>query len=260
MERRGRLARTAGFSRLDSTARPLSRIEELRLTPAACQAPDQLASSRLKPAVRAVRLVALVVAIGSTSFAQDSRPDAARRLHELVDRRIDELRAELHREIDAALKPDSGRLPSYSGGAVAWGISVGPVSDEFRYLHRIAAGEGIRVIGVSPVPGDDRLPVKVGDVVLRVNSHPIRSLTELEGALAIWSNPTADVFHEIPVCEVIRNGERTEFGTLRPLPATETAAQMVDRLWDEAVRNAIKTGVEEVRPGQPVPESQPARK
>ena len=40
----------------------------------------------------------------------------------------------------------------------------------------------------------------------------------------------------------------------------ETASQMVDRIWEEAVRDAMKNGLEAIRTDPNVAESQPVRK
>jgi hypothetical protein len=179
--------------------------------------------------MRAAALLAAAL-VTAAATAQDSRPDAAA-LHRLVDRRIEELRAELHKDIDEAL----GRtcLPGDRFDA-SLGVTSQAVSEEFRAVHRLAPGSGRRIESVIAGGWAQKLGLVRGDVVVgcRIESS-------------------------YPTVRLIRSNEHVTVVAPR---AEETAGQMVDRLWDQAVRDAMKGSFEEVRPRNPVSESQPVPK
>jgi len=185
-----------------------------------------------------MRLAAVMTAaiVTASALAQDSRADAAR-LHELIDRRIEELRAELHREIEA----EFGRHTlSADALAAALAVTLRPVSGEFRELHRLGTDPAHRIESVRPGGRAEALRLSRGDVILAAE----------------------DVETFYPTVRLIRLNERLVLpmrGVLAA-PAIETASQMVDRLWDKAVRDAMKGGFEEIHPRNPVSESQPRPK
>jgi hypothetical protein len=189
--------------------------------------------------------VFVLAALGpGPSSAQDSRPtDVARRLHEIVDQKIEALRAELHREIDNALRDDSEAFRSMTPSElrqlapeIPSGLKLAPepASAEFHELHRLLPpGTARRIDAVVPGSQAERLGFLVGDFFL--------------GAWLRGANPSARVIRRNVLLDPTRE-------------PTETAGQMVDRMWDEALRNAMKSGFEAVRTDQPGPDSRPVRK
>jgi hypothetical protein len=175
--------------------------------------------------------------------AQDSRPSETERLKALVDRRIEELRAELHREIDAALRDDSdfyGSMTLREIRELRCEIPAGlklasvPASAEFHEVHGLFPGTARRVNAVDPGSQAERLGILAGDVLLGA-----RDLSSV--------NPTV---------RVIRRNERLD-PTRQP---SESASQMVDRMWEEAVKKAVESDRDGLRIEKNVQESQPARK
>jgi hypothetical protein len=220
---------------------------------------SRFGSSRLKPAV----LAASALILATLTFAQDSRPsdDAARRLHELVDQTLEQLRAELHREIDAVRQGDEYRsytlkemrelvrrrtldelkeLTTAVGqepvNQIPTGMKLVPASTEFHEVHGLAPGAASRVDAVLPGSQAERLGIRPGDFFL-------------------WARGLRSIR---PVVAVIRWNERIN-PVAEPAPS-ETAREMVDRMWDEAVQKTLKNGVEIVPVGAGVSESQPVRK
>jgi hypothetical protein len=192
--------------------------------------------------------------------AQDSRPDVARRLHDLIDQRIEALRAELHRAIDEAMRPPEEIL----------GMKLRPVSEEFRELHRLPQGCGLRVEN-GPVTIETgnrkKFLVEKGDVLVESNG-PIGRASHLRG-FGIYGTGKWDGL------TLIRKGEwlswhssepesvrriQSPASLLYPPAPTETASQMLDRLWDDAVKKAVEGDLQGLRIEKNVQESQPARK
>jgi hypothetical protein len=184
---------------------------------------------RAQPAVRGLSFAVL---ISGVLAAQESRPDAARRLHEIVDQKIEALRAELHREIDKAFKIDASGANDWFEPPAGLELAPAPASAEFHAVHRLRPGIARRVEAVAPGSEAQRRGILAGDVFLRA-----------PGVIG-------------GIYRVIRRNEIIDPGPARE----ETTAQMVDRMWDEAVQKQLRSGLEPIRTGQSVPESQPVRK
>lgn len=92
-----------------------------------------------------------------------------------------ELRAKLG-EYESA----SGRTPTSSGsrpGTGRLGITVEPVTPEAAARLRIPANEGLLIGDVEPDGPGASAGLLRGDVILEVNRKPVRSVSDLEGAL-----------------------------------------------------------------------------
>lgn len=161
---------------------------------------------------RSVGIILALVVLAPATAAQDSRTDLANRLKALVDARLADLRTELHREIDAALTPSNDL-----------GIEVQAASEEFRQLHRLPDGCGVRVASATPgCRAGRQLGLSPGDVVIFASSGKgpsrwVSSVADIETVLReageTWATASA---------MVIRKGERVVTAT--PLsPGSETA-------------------------------------
>jgi hypothetical protein len=193
-----------------------------------------------------VTVCLLALAAGAPcALAQDPVDGLAERLKSLIDRRLDEVRAELHREIDAAL----------SGPESVPGLTTRRVSAEFCELHRLPQGSGLVVEAVD----GDGWSVRPGDVIVGIAGKPVRGPRDLAWKVAVPA--------EILLADVVRKGERQLMiweSPERQLVASssadrqpETADQMLDRLWQKALKKTVETGIEPVAPQNPLPESSP---
>lgn len=179
----------------------------------------------------------------------DAQDDRAERLKAFVDRRLAELRSEIFREIDAAFDD------------AASDVALEPVSAEFRELHRLPAGAGARVIATPSVSDSESL--QLGDVVVTLGNATIGTTGDLDRAFA--QTRTAG---RVAILEVIRRAERTlvlhpvaGVGVVKTEPTTpETADQMLDRLWNKAVREHAQVALEPIGPGLGGAESRPSEK
>jgi hypothetical protein len=194
-----------------------------------------------------------VVAAGGQSIAQD---DAAERLKALVDRRIEELRFELHRAIDLAFAKDRLVAPLV--------IELAPVSEEFGALHRLPRGTGAHVVRIDPAgatPGG----IQIGDAVVKIGGQWVTPHADVGAAIAEFQRAG-----RVVILDVIRKGERTlvehatKLPTLPPTiastPRKETADQMVDRLWKKALREQAPVGFEPAGGAVSAPESRAIEK
>jgi hypothetical protein len=218
-----------------------------------------------------VALLALMLTVPMS--AQETRPDLAAHLHRLIDQRIEQLRAELHREIDTALVAHF--LP----------LSLRPVSDEFRELHRLPKGCGLRVdngpVEIA-VPGAcSPFRFETSDVLVRVDDRLVRDSADLgplfhramfghelifvrRGEWMRWDEaqrqvsvlPTTHWGYADPLATKVAGPARQP---VAPTPA-ETAAEMTDRLWNQALQKVMPVAGSPVLIQAPGTESQPFRK
>jgi membrane-associated protease RseP (regulator of RpoE activity) len=199
-------------------------------------------------ALALIAFAAIACAAVAPAQAREGRADEAERLKRLVDRRLDELRAELHAAIDAALGGRAG-LP---------GVDLVPASDEFRELHRLPPRCGLRVVRVEAGGPAGRMGLVPGDVIVAAGARPVESEADVTAAIVRGGGTE--------VALVIRKGERVATGTPSAAaalqtrtPPPENADQMLERLWNRAVENVLPGGVGEVPTGSGGPESMPAK-
>jgi len=63
------------------------------------------------------------------------------------------------------------------------GISVQELTEQHRRMYR-AQGSGVIVVEVDPISPAADAGLSVGDVILEINRHPIRSLLEYQKLIA----------------------------------------------------------------------------
>jgi hypothetical protein len=191
--------------------------------------------------------IAAVLLASAGSPAQDTRA-LAERLKAIVDLRLNDLRAELHREIDGALSPAGPRLV------------VVPASDEFRAVHRLPSGCGFRVVGFEggePPPGS----LMAGDVIVSVGDRLATAASDLARTLARGTGG-------LVIVDVIRRNERQlvpvgDAGAPRRGAGAgggaETADEVLERLWQRAIHDVVPAGPEPISEKKPMAESHPGQ-
>jgi len=138
-------------------------------------------------------------------------------------------------------------------------MKLRPVSKEFRRLHRLPFECGLLVESVDGPGVAQTLGLRPSDVIVAIGPWAVSTEADVARAAASLEGPGSAL--------VIRVGERVLLGpdpASRPAPAgahpPETADQVLDRLWNQAIKSVIPGGIDQVQPGKGAPEDPPEKK